>query len=183
MRLTFTTVLCVAVLALATNASAGFLDQEVTFTEAEIQAELARQTKSEMRYAGLFAVSLREPPSIRLGVPEGRAGITARMEISLLGNPPIPLEVKGHAGIRYDDQAKAFFLESPSAESVESSALPREYEPGVRRAVNQLLTAYFRNKPVYVLRADGSTKEITARWLLRAVRIETGKVVATLSPF
>jgi hypothetical protein len=45
------------------------------------------------------------------------------------------------------------------------------------------MAAYFREKPVYVLREDGSAEEKAARWLLRRIRIETGKVVATLSPF
>ncbi len=121
--------------------------------------------------------------SKRLGIPEGRAGITARMDIAFLGNPPIPVQVQGHAGIRYDDQAKAFFLENPVAEAVESVALRREFEPQVRRAVSQLIAAYFRDRPVYVLRENGSAQESTARWLLRSVRIETGRVVATLSPF
>jgi len=183
MRFTLTALLCAALLALSPHSNAGFLDQEITFTEAEVQAALARNTKTEMRYPGLIAVALREPPIIRLGVPEGRAGISAKMDIALLGNPPIPVEVKGNAGIRYDDQAKAFFLDNPSADAVESIALPREYEPNIRRAVTQLLKAYFREKPVYVLREDGSLQEIAARRLLKAVRIEPGKVVATLSPF
>lgn len=183
MRFTPTALLFAALLALSTHGNAGLLDQEITFTEAEVQAALARNTRTEMRYAGLIAVALREPPTIRLGSPEGRAGISAKMDIALLGNPPIPVEVKGNAGIRYDDQAKAFFLDNPTADSVESIALPREYEPNIRRAITQLLKAYFREKPVYVLREDGSSQEIAARWLLRAVRIEPGKVVATLSPF
>ena len=148
MRFTPTALLFAALLALSTHGKAGLLDQEITFTEAEV-----------------------------------RAGISAKMDIALLGNPPIPVEVKGNAGIRYDDQAKAFFLDNPTADSVESIALPREYEPNIRRAITQLLKAYFREKPVYVLREDGSAQEIAARWLLRAVRIEPGKVVATLSPF
>ena len=183
MRTTLTALLCAALLALSTHASAGLLDKEITFTEAEVQAALARNTKTEMRYPGLIAVTLREPPAIRLGDPEGRAGIGAKMDIALLGNPPIPVEVKGNAGIRYDDQAKAFYLDSPTADSVESIALPREYEANIRRAVTQLLKAYFRDKPVYVLREDGSFQEATVRRLLKSVRIEPGKVVATLSPF
>jgi len=183
MRFTPTALLCTALLTLPLPGNAGLLDQEISFTEAEVQAALARNTKTEMRYPGLIAVTLREAPTIRLGVPEGRAGIGARMDIALLGNPPIPVEVKGHAGIRYDDQTKAFYLDNPTADSVESIALPREYEPNIRRAVTQLLKAYFRDKPVYVLREDGSLQEATARKLLKAVRIEPGKVVATLSVF
>lgn len=148
MRFTPTALLFAALLALSTHGNAGLLDQEITFTEAEVQAALARNTRTEMRYAGLIAVALREPPTIRLGSPEGRAGISAKMDIALLGNPPIPVEVKGNAGIRYDDQAKAFFLDNPTADSVESIAFPREYEPNIRRAITQLLKAYFREKPV-----------------------------------
>lgn len=183
MRATSLALLFAALTAVSTPGCAGLGDKEIAFSEAEVQAALARHSPPEKRYAGLLTVALREVPTIRLGVPEGRAGISARMEITLVGNPPIAVDVKGHAGIRYDDQSKAFFLESPVAESVESAALPRELEPGVRRAVSQLLTAYFRSRPVYVLREDGSAQEIAARWLLRSVRIETGRVVATLSPF
>ena len=71
------------------------------------------------------------------------------------------------------DQAKAFFLDSPVADSVESIALPREFQAQVRHAVSQVMAAYFRDKPVYVLREDGSAQEIAARWLLRGIRIET----------
>ena len=35
---------------------------------------------------------------------------------------------------------------------------------------------------VYVLREDGSLQERTARWLLRSIRIEPGRVAAVLSP-
>jgi hypothetical protein len=183
MRFTLTALLATALLALAPTGNAGLLDQEITFTEAEVQAALARNAKSEMRYPGLIAAALREPPAIRLGVPEGRAGISARMDIALLGNPPIPVDVRGSAGIRYDDQAKAFFLDSPTADSVESIALPREYEPSIRRTITQLLKAYFRDRPVYVLREDASMQEAMARRMLKSVRIEPGKVVATLSVF
>jgi hypothetical protein len=167
----------------AVVATAALFDKEIIFTEAEIQAAIDKNGRLERRAGTLLAVTLREAPRIRLGTPEGRAGIAARMEIALLGNPPIPVDVTGNAGVRYDDQAKAFFLEAPVADSVESIALPREYQPQVRRAVTQVMAAYFREKPVYVLRADGSAEERAARWLLRKIRIETGKVVATLSPF
>lgn len=165
------------------HASAGFGDKDLVFSEAEVQAAIDKNGSLERRVGSVLTITLREPPRVRLGIPEGRAGITARMDIAFLGNPPIPLQVQGHAGIRYDDQAKAFFLENPVAEAVESVALPREFEPQVRRTVSQLISAYFRDRPVYVLRENGSTQESTARWLLRSVRIETGRVVATLSPF
>ena len=167
----------------AVVATAALFDKEIIFTEAEIQAAIDKNGRLERRAGTLLAVTLREAPRIRLGTPEGRAGIAARMEIALLGNPPVPVDVTGNSGVRYDDQAKAFFLESPVADSVESVALPREFQPQVRRAVTQVMAAYFREKPVYVLREDGSAEERTARWLLRRIRIETGKVVATLSPF
>jgi hypothetical protein len=49
-------------------------------------------------------------------------------------------------------------------------------------AITQPLKAHFRDKPVYVLREDGSLPEAMARRLLKAVRIEPGKV-AILSPY
>jgi len=105
------------------------------------------------------------------------------VDISLLGNPPIPVDVVGSAGIRYDDSAKAFFLEKPVADSVQSPALRKDAEPNARRAITALLVNYFRTKPVYVLREDGNAQELAARWLLRSIRIEAGRVIAVLSPF
>ena len=167
----------------ATLSGAAFLDKEVSFSEAEIQAAVDKAKPQKLNYGGLLVVSLSTPPRLTLGNPEGRAGIVARVDISLLGNPPIPVDVVGSAGIRYDDNAKAFFLEKPVAESVQSPALRKEAEPDARRAVTALLAGYFRSKPVYVLREDGNAQELAARWLLRSIRIEPGKVIAILSPF
>jgi hypothetical protein len=172
-----------ALMAYATLSHAAFLDREVSFSEAEIQAAIDKSKPQQLNYGGLLAVSLSAPPKLTLGNPEGRAGIVARVDIALLGNPPIPVDVVGSAGIRYDDNAKAFFLEKPVADSVRSPALRKEAEPDARQAVTALLANYFRTKPVYVLRENGSAQELAARWLLRSVRIEAGKVIAILSPF
>ena len=164
-------------------ASAAFLDQEVSFSEAEVQAALDKSTPTEFRYGGLMALALDQPPRVTLGVPVERVGIAARMTISLAGAAPVPLEMSGTAGIRYDDKEKAFYLEKPVADTVQSPALSRDGAQVARGAVTQLMAGYFRNRPIYVLRADGNVQEQAARWLLRSVRIEPGRVVATLSPF
>jgi hypothetical protein len=166
-----------------TASSAGLGEHEVAFSEKEVQATLDRQGPLERRYGNLVVVALRETPRITLGTPEGRAGIAARMHVALLGGPLVPVDFSGHAGIRYDDGTKAFFLETPVVDSIESAALSREAQPAARQAIGQLIATYFRSKPVYVLREDGSPQEIAARWLLRSVRIDTGRVVAILSPF
>lgn len=172
-----------ALMAWSTLSAAAFLDKEVSFSEAQIQAAIDKSKPQQLNYGGLVEVSLASPPKLTLGNPEGRAGIVARVDIALLGNPPIPVDVVGSAGIRYDDNAKAFFLEKPVAESVQSPALRKDAEPNARRAITALLANYFRTKPVYVLREDGNAQELAARWLLRSIRIEPGRVIAVLSPF
>ena len=64
------------------------------FTEAEIQTAIDRNALRQKRVGTMLAVTLREAPKIRLGIPEGRVGIAARMEIALIGNPPFPVDVK-----------------------------------------------------------------------------------------
>ena len=182
MKATIATLLFAALTLFATNSGAAAFDKEVEFSELEIQNALVKSGRQERNYGGLMTVALLEAPKITLGVPEGRVGIAARVDIALLGNRPVPVNFTGTAGIRYDDRAKAFFLENPVAQTVESQAIPREAEPQAKQAVNALIAAYFKTKPVYVLRQDGSVQEIAARWLLRSIRIEAGKVVATLSP-
>lgn len=163
--------------------SAGFLEREVFFSEADIQAQVDKNGPLKKSYGnGSVVVALQEAPHIRLGEPAGQATVSARLHIALLGQPALPVDVVGTAGLRYDDRAKAFFLEQPVARSVQSAALRPEAEPLVRQAVTQLLASYFRSQPVYVLREDGSEQERAARWLLRAIRIEPGRVAAILSP-
>ena len=172
-----------ALLAASPTWSAGFLEREVFFSEADIQAQVEKNSALQKSYGnGTIVVALREVPHIRLGEPAGQVTIAARLQIALLGQPPVPVEVVGTAGLRYDDRNKAFFLDQPVARSVSSAALAREAEPLVRQAVSQLMASYFRNQPVYVLREDGSEQERAARWLLRAIRIEPGRVAAILSP-
>lgn len=170
---------------LASNAlwSAGLLEKEVYFSEADIQTQLEKSGTMQKSYGnGLIVVALIEQPRIHLGDPEGKAAVAARLKVSLLGNPPVPVDVLATSGLRYDDNAKAFFLENPVANSVQSTGIPREAEPMARQAITQMMTAYFRSKPVYVLREDGSLQEKAARWLLRSIRIEPGRVAAVLSP-
>jgi hypothetical protein len=162
---------------------AGFLEREIYFSEADIQAQVEKSGTMQKSYGnGLVVVSLIEPPTIRLGNPEGKAALVARINVSLLGNPPVPVAFEGTSGLRYDDNAKAFFLDKPIANSVQSMAISRETEPMARQAITQLMTSYFRSKPVYILREDGSAQEKVARWLLRSIRIDEGRVAAILSP-
>ena len=163
--------------------SAGFLEREVSFSEAQVQAALDKNGLIEKRYGGVLTVALQEIPRITLGTPAGQATLSVRSEMTLVGQRPLPVDVQATAGIRYDDQSKSFFLENPVVQSVVSRDLPKEAEPAVRRGLTTLLVNYLQRKPVYVLREDGSAEEKAARWLLKSVRIETGKVIATLSPF
>jgi hypothetical protein len=162
---------------------AGLLEKEIHFSEADIQTQVEKSGTLQKSYGnGMIVVALIEPPKIHLGEPEGKAAVAARLKVSLLGNPPVPVDVLGTSGLRYDDNAKAFFLENPVANSIQSVGIPREAEPMARQAITQMMTAYFRSKPVYVLREDGSMQERAARWLLRSIRIESGQVTAVLSP-
>ena len=171
-----------ALIGFATSCSAALLDREISFSEEEIQQAITKSGPQTKNY-GWMSVSLLETPKITLGSPEGRVGIIARIHVSLLGNRAVPIDVTGTAGIRYDDTAKAFFLENPVANSVESQAIPKEAEASARQATNNLISAYFKAKPLYVLRDDGTPQEATARWLLKSIRIAPGKAVATLSAF
>lgn len=161
-----------------------FLEKEVRFSEAEVQARLDRAPPFEKRYGELLVLRIPTPPKVSLGTPQpDRLGLQARAEVSVLGQPALPVDLQATAGLRYDDAAKAFFLEDPRVERVEANGLPPELQPALRRALGQWLNAHYRNRPVYELRSDGSPQEATARWLLRSVRIEPGRVVAVLSPF
>jgi len=181
---TIRTLFAALALLLAGNAwSSGLLEHEIQFSEADIQAQVDKNGTQQKSYGkGSIVIALDAPPRLRLGEPEGQATITARLNIALLGQPALPVDVVGTAGLRYDESGKAFYLDQPVTRSVQSPALSPEAEPLARQAISRLLTSYFRGKPVYVLREDGALQERAARWLLRTIRIEAGRVVAVLSP-
>lgn len=162
--------------------SVGLLEREIVISEAQIQEALVKAGPLQQTYGGVVTVSLKDTPRISLDNQDGRAGISARMDVVLLGNSPIPVDVLGKAGLRYDDRSKAFFLTSPVVDAVDSPVLSRDAQPVARQAATQLIASYFRAKPIYVLRENGSPEEQAARWLLKSVRIEPGRLVATLSP-
>lgn len=175
-------VLALVLLTVALPASA-FLDKEVVFSEAQVQAAVDRKGTLKRDFGGLLSVSLAQPPKVTLGVPAGKLSLSGSMDVALTGQPAIPVDVISEAGIRYDDKSKSFFLENPQVTSVSSPQLKKNAEPFVREAATQLIGNYFRNRPVYVLRDDGPAAEATARWMLRSVRVEPGKVIAVLAPF
>lgn len=169
--------------ALLSSTAFAFLDREVVFTEADIQAALDRAKPQQLAYGKLLAVRIDTPPQISLAGDDGRAGLSAGLDVDIQGQPPLRVDIAGRTGIRYDDRAKAFFLDKPVIDSVASPTLSKEATPLLRQAVSQLMQGYFRTQPVYVLRAEGSPQEATARWLLKSVRIEPGRVIAVLAPF
>lgn len=176
------TLLFLAILASHSLAwGAGLFEREVVFSEADIQSALAKAKPLQLSYGGMVSVALKEAPRILLDGSDGRARIATGLEVEWPGQKPIRVEASGRAGIRYDDQSKAFYLENPVVDSVTTPALRKEANPAVREAASQLIASYFRSKPVYVLRENGSPQEIAARWLLKSVRIEPGRVVAVLS--
>lgn len=174
-------ILFLTLMASPVASAAGLFEREVVFSETQIQAALDKSRPLQLSYGGLASVALQEAPRIFLDRGDGQARIAAGLDFILPGKRPIRVDLAGRAGIRYDDQSKAFYLENPVAESVSSPSLRQEATPMVREAVTQLMSSYFRSKPVYVLRENGSPQEIAARWLLKSIRIEPGRVVAVLS--
>lgn len=175
---------CLATALLSSPARAGLFEREVAFSQADVQAAVDKKGGMQKRYGGLLTATLPQAPKVTLGEPEGRVGVAGRVEVASIFTPqPIPVDVVANAGIRYDDARKAFFLENPVVQSLAAPGLGKDKEPLAREAVTALVVQYLRGQPVYVLREDGSAEEKAARWLLKAVRIEAGRVVATLSPF
>lgn len=158
-------------------------EQEIHFSEAEIQRELAKRGPLEKRYGDLLVATLPEAPRIQLGVPEGRLTLVARVFLSLAGAPALPVDLSGTAGLRYDDQEKAFYLDQPNAEQVHAPGLDPQWRGLIEQSLSRMLKSYFRKTPAYRLRPEASPQEASARWLLRSVRIERGQVTAVLSPF
>ncbi len=164
-------------------AQAGFLEKEISFSEAELQSHLNKAKSLHKDIAGLIQIEQVGPSIISLSKQPGRVTLLNSLIITLSGKGNVPVEVISSAGLRYDDHTKSFYLENPTADEIKTEQLPAETLKLIKLGATQAVASYFRNKPVYTLKENGSTQEATARWLLKSIRIDSGKVIATLSPF
>jgi hypothetical protein len=185
MKLRIASFIVSASMAFATHCDAAFLDKEISFSEAEIQAAIDKSKPQQLNYGGLLTVSLIGAAKADFG-RAGRAGqglwpgwisrcsAIRRFRSMWSGRPAFVTTT----------MPRLSFWKSRWSDSVRSPALRKEAEPEARRAVTALLAGYFRSKPVYVLREDGNAQELAARWLLRSIPHRgQGRVIAVLSPF
>ena len=153
-------------------------EREVIFTAKDIQAAVEKSPKSAKLLDGNVVVALQGLPTFKLGEPPHRVGVSANFTVQAIGARPVPVSFMGSANVVYSVSKKAFFIDAPLVDSIESSLIPKSMEVVVSQAITRHLTNMFSATPVYTLRQTGNIKEQAIAASLKSIEIRKDEVVA-----
>ena len=159
-------------------ASAVGLEREVVFTAQDIQAAIDKSPTSATLLDGRVTVALQGSPVFTLGDPPHRVGVLAHFTVQALGARPVPVRMKGSANVVYNEKKKAFFIDAPVVDTVQTALIPEALEGLASQAITQQLAAKFSANPVYTLNTDKNQKERTVATYLKSIEIRKDAVVA-----
>ena len=151
------------------------------FSEDDLKARLQESLPYEKRYLYIFNVTLNNP---RFDLVDGSDRIAGGLDVLLnikLGSKETPVggAVDLSGALRYDPEARAFFLTNPVVEKLGIEGVPPRYANQANDAISAALGEFYRSRPVYVLEPDTAPKA-AAHMLLKDVKIRDERVVVTL---
>ena len=148
--------------------------REISFTDEELQAKIAKQFPLTRR--GKLAKVVLRHPEVLLQVDSERIGLRAEVEIA----PPLGRAFRGtmafDAGVDYNADKGEFYLVDSRIEELELDEVPGQYRTLVRELANQVLGRYLDQLAVYRLDPD-DFEESLAKLVLKEVAVEGGRLV------
>lgn len=151
---------------------------EVAFSARDIKAVLNQAPMPKTLHDGLITVYLEAMPSITLGNPPNRVGVSAQLSIQIAGSKPLPVKINGSTSIVYSESKKAFFFQAAEVNAVDFPLLPKALEGTAKSLMSSHLSKTLSANPIYSLPEDGSVKERAARRWLKSIQIRDDAVVA-----
>ena len=149
--------------------------------EDALQETMNSNLPIENTYLLVVKVSLINP---RVDLIDGsdrfNAGLDVTVEFNL--NMPTPVfqgSVDASGSLDYDPGTGGLHVIDPVIESLSIQGLPEEHTARVEEAVTEALARYWKNYPVYVLRATDA-KKAAARLVLRSVKVDHQHLVVEL---
>jgi hypothetical protein len=178
-RRTGTILLGVFVVALLGVAGWFLLAREITLLipREVLQQQLEAAFPYEKREL-LYAVSVRDPKLQPSEKPD-RIRLSLNVGVGVLGSRKISGVMTSEAGVRYDANQTAFFLENPRVTDISIRGLPRSIARQIPQVATAALQAVVKNKPIYQM-TDADRISFALRRTLKSVKFRNGQLEATL---
>lgn len=170
-----------ALLSLAACATVGaLLGDNLTFSQLQLQQQLDRRFPRDFdKLGGLVSLSLLNP---RLSIPPGETRLRLDFDVGVGALGRVSHTPSGHialsSALRYDPSTRGLHLAQPALDAVDIPAMGGGLNPTVRSALNNWLTDYARDEPVYQF--DNTLLGRLGARRVSATRIENGQVVVEL---
>jgi Protein of unknown function (DUF1439) len=154
---------------------------EIRLTQQEIQERLDQKFPLTKKYLFLVDVTYSNP---RVTLVSGDDRVRLSLDAAL-GNltPSNGDRIQGSsevlAGVRYDAARYEFYLVDPVIGSLEINGLPESIAPKAQKALQVVIQEYLDHFPIYKL-PPTDIKKVTARMILKRVRVDNGELVFTL---
>lgn len=151
------------------------------FSEAQLTERLTKRLPIKKTYLFIFEVGLDNP---RLSLVDGTDRIEAGLDVELnvkLGSESLPLggTLDASGGVRYEPSEGEIYLTDPVVEHLQIQGIPAEYTDRVNTVLASALSDYYREHPIYHLRATDA-KQLVAKLVLKSVSIQNEELVITL---
>ena len=142
-------------LPLAASAGYNFWTGEYTLTRQEIQAQIDKKFPLQMRYSGLFEVSLADP-QLTLMAASNRVALAADVHIR---NPIAkPHQVQGvlalSSGLKFDPATNAIRLNQPTGDRVELQGLDGPNAQQLQNIGAMVLQELLRDYALYTFKPE-----------------------------
>lgn len=153
----------------------------VKLSEPDIQAKLQEKLPLTKTYLFIIQVTLDNPRvNLENGSNKVKAGLDILFNITLNKVPkPLGGEVDISGGVLYLAEKGQFFLTNPIIENLKVQGIPQEYTDKVNKALSKALAEYYKEHPIYTLRAT-DVKQAAARLILKNVIIKNKELIITL---
>lgn len=153
----------------------------IKLTETQLQEKLQKKMPINKTVLFIVQITLDNP---RVQLVDGSNRINAGLDVILnitVDKQPLPLggSVDVSGGITYNSKTAKFFLTDPIIENLKVQGLPSKHTNKANKALSKVLTKFYKDNPVYTLRATDA-KKAAAKLVLKTVKIENQELVVTL---
>lgn len=150
---------------------------EVTISQAQINAVLAKTFPQNKKYLKVIKLTYSEPRAVLInGTDQVRVSLKVKATIGIGG---FEKSYDGGAAVLtkvgYDPDKKNIFLQDAGLEELDIPKIPVKYLELAKTAATLAASEYFDKIPVYNLTKNDNAHSL-ARWLLRDVRIAGQKI-------
>lgn len=150
----------------------------VELTEAQLQQQLA--SMMPITQEKMFVTVTLSQPVLDLGMGGDKIGVFSSLDISAPGGIKGTGRAKVEGRISYKKENGSFYLYNPTISHIEIDQVPAQFHSNVKQLAQLALNSSIKGKPIFTLTEDNSQEKL-AKSMLQSVKVESGKLLITLS--